>query len=109
MNDDNHYEEFRTIRTNRAGTEIAQQGVRSSTIRIVYTDLRFYRMMSYGHMLAYDEQSDSFMDGGDYRHMYRRPNQTNTAIRPTREEVESLQRDCPETFRSMQEMISDFL
>lgn len=106
---DHHQDEFRTIRTNRSGTEIAQQGVRTSMIRIVYTDLRFYRMMNECHMLAYDERTDSFMDGGDYRTIFRSPNHTDRPIRPTREEVEGLQRDCPETFSSMQATIGDFL
>lgn len=108
MNDNCHYDEFRTIRINRAETEIAQQGVRTSMIRIVYLDLRFYRMMNEGHMLAYDEQTDSFMDGGDYRPIFRNSN-TDRSIRPTIEEIEGLQRDCPATFGEMQGFISDLI
>lgn len=63
-NDNSHDDTFVTIQTNRAGDEIVQRGQNTFAIRIVYPTLQTYRMMTYGHMLIYNEEQDTFMSGG---------------------------------------------
>lgn len=99
-----HLDQYRTIRTNRSGTEIAQQGVESAAIRIVYTDLCTYRMLPTYHMLGYNHEQDTFEDNGDYRDYYRsdlypRP------LRPTQQEQQQFLLDNPDTHRTIQQLI----
>lgn len=101
---DEHEDEFRTIRTNRAVTEVAQQGSVTHMIRIVYLDLGTYRMLQHGHVLGVD--NDEFVSLGHYRD----PRGSRISrIRPTREQVEADRRDMPETESTREERIRDFL
>ncbi len=76
-------DEFVTIRTNEAGTEIVQQGRRTAAIRIFYTELQVYVWLNDGHMLGYDTDTDSFTDDGDYRPFFRPVGYSPRRIRPT--------------------------